>query len=248
MLTPPLLLHDIIEPGPVSDLMCSSTDSSDLMITWARPELNPGNAIDYLVEVLQYVQPEGSEEVELVDLSPPFNKQVDGLQTKVDEAGLLTNTNVVRLSGYYFLPLVGGVRYVVTVMPRNPAGCGVPANLSCYSRELRKYPSYPLVSLVHLPSPSAVPIGPVGNVQAVRSSSDTTTITVSWEPLTIVEAHGFIQYLVVLTPSASSKRQTLSMQVAMDRSSVAFTGLDPSQAYEVSVATVTSDGIVGQSE
>ena len=95
---------------------------------------------------------------------------------------------------------------------------------------------------------SAAPTRPVGNVQAMRSPEDPTIIIVTWEPLTIVEARGFIQYLITLTPSALSKRQSLSMEVAMDRSSVVFTGLDPSQGYGASVATVMSDGTVGESE
>ena len=98
------------------------------------------------------------------------------------------------------------------------------------------------------PSLSTAPTRPVGNVQAVRFLGDPTIFTVSWEPLTIVEARGFIRYLIELTPSASSKRQTLSMEVAMEQSSVEFTGLDPSRGYDASVATIMSDGTVGESE
>ena len=71
------------EPGRVSDLDCSPTDGSDLMINWARPDLNAGNVIDYLVDVLQYVSP-GDQ---LVSLSPPFNQQVASLQTTVNRVG-----------------------------------------------------------------------------------------------------------------------------------------------------------------
>ena len=79
-----LSCHMYIEPGPVNDLMCSSTDGSDLLIDWTIPDLNAGNVIDYLVEVSQYVSP-GDQ---LVSLFPPFNQQVDGLRTTVDGAGL----------------------------------------------------------------------------------------------------------------------------------------------------------------
>lgn len=104
--------------------------------------------------------------------------------------------------------------------------------------------SIPCVS----PSLSAAPTRPVRNVQAMHSSADATTVVVSWEPLTIVDARGFIEYLIELIPSVSSKRQTLSMLVPMEQSRVEFTGLDPSQGYEATVATVTSDGTVGERE
>ena len=95
---------------------------------------------------------------------------------------------------------------------------------------------------------SAAPTRSVGNVQAMRSPEDPTIIIVTWEPLTIVEARGFIRYRITLTPSASSKRQELSMEVAMDQSSVEFTGLDPSRGYGASVATIMSDGTPGEGE
>ena len=87
-----------------------------------------------------------------------------------------------------------------------------------------------------------------GNVQAIRSTKDPTVIMVTWQPLTLVEARGFIEYLVVLPSPGSAKRQLLSIQVSMDQNSVMFTGLDPSLSYEVSMATVTSNGTVGKSE
>ena len=65
--------------------MCSSTDSSDLIINWAVPGLNADSVIEYEVMVLQYIQAQGSREVRSVDLSPPFNQWVDGLQTTVEQ-------------------------------------------------------------------------------------------------------------------------------------------------------------------
>ena len=63
----------------------------------------------------------------------------------------------------------------------------------------------------------------------------------SWQPLTLVEARGFVEYVADLYLQFSRKRQILStMRVPMNQSSVVFVGLDPNQAYEVSVSTVTS--------
>ena len=67
----------------MNDLECSSADGSDLVIDWTIPDVNAGNVIDYMVEVLRYVAPED----QIASLSPPFNQQVDGLQTRLGEAG-----------------------------------------------------------------------------------------------------------------------------------------------------------------
>ena len=63
---------------------------------------------------------------------------------------------------------------------------------------------------------------------------------VSWQPLTLIEARGFIEYIIELNVDFSLKRQApLTMRVPMNQSSVAFTGLDPNLAYEVTVGTET---------
>ena len=122
-------------------------------------------------------------------------------------------------------------------------------NLLLYGR--RYVGNYLAILLCFNPSLSAEPAIP-GNVQAMRSSEDSTIITVTWEPLTLVEARGFIQYLVMLRAFESSKGQVLlgllSMQVPSNRGSATFTNLDPAQGYEASVAAVTSNGTVGASE
>ena len=65
--------------------MCSSSTASELVITWAEPIINADNVVDYVVGVLQYVQPEGTRELQLVNLSSPFNRQVDRLEVTVLE-------------------------------------------------------------------------------------------------------------------------------------------------------------------
>ena len=69
----------------MSDLTCSSTDGSDLFLNWTEPALNAGSVIKYLVEVLQYVQPEGTRVLQLVDLSLPYTHHVMGLEAAVLE-------------------------------------------------------------------------------------------------------------------------------------------------------------------
>ena len=89
--------------------------------------------------------------------------------------------------------------------------------------------SWPLNLIVPLQSPS--------NISVTQNAG---AVLVSWQPLTLVEARGFVEYIVDLYLLFSPKRQILStMRVPMNQSSVVFVGLDPNQAYEVSVGTET---------
>ena len=71
---------------------------------------------------------------------------------------------------------------------------------------------------------------------------------VSWQPLTLAEARGFVSgYLVAYSPqvaSSSRKRQesTVEMVPGMDSSSVTIRDLDPNTDYSVQVSAVTGGG------
>ncbi len=83
------------------------------------------------------------------------------------------------------------------------------------------------------------------NVSVFRSDVDRTVVIVTWIPLTLVEAKGFIRYVITLTvPSSNVKRQTpLTMTVSGNNAT--FQSLDPTTEYEVSVGTVNSNGEAG---
>ena len=82
-----------------------------------------------------------------------------------------------------------------------------------------------------------------------RSEEDPSEIVVTWQPLTLLEARGFIEYIIQLEETGSVKRQELSMIVSMDEDSVTFSGLDTAANYEVSVGTRTvSSGATGPGE
>ena len=74
-----------IEPGQVQELNCSSSGPSELQINWKEPALNADNVVDYVVEVSQYVQPEGLQVLQLADLDPPFGQAVRVRQATVLE-------------------------------------------------------------------------------------------------------------------------------------------------------------------
>ena len=77
---------------------------------------------------------------------------------------------------------------------------------------------------------------------------DITVLVVSWEPLTIVEARGFIRYEVVATPSSGSRKrqqQTLRASVPYNTSVARLKGAEPSVSYGVVVRIFTRSGEAG---
>lgn len=93
---------------------------------------------------------------------------------------------------------------------------------------------------VHISSFLAVPVIAPADVRISRSSS---TVTVMWRPLTLVEARGFIEYIVQLFEVPSSRRQSGLMQrIPMNQGNATFTGLDRSSDYEASVGTISVSG------
>ena len=82
------------------------------------------------------------------------------------------------------------------------------------------------------------------DITVSRSSEDPSTITVTWRPYNLVEARGFIEYIVQLHLEESKKRQALEEQrVPMNKSSAEFSGLDTANGnYEVSVGTMSLSG------
>ena len=93
-----------------------------------------------------------------------------------------------------------------------------------------------------------MPLTEPAEVSVTRSTEDASVVVVSWRPFTLVEARGFIEYIVQLHEASSSKRQQpLTMRANMTQSSVTFTGLDTGIDYTVSVGTasLSSEGTTG---
>ena len=71
---------------------------------------------------------------------------------------------------------------------------------------------------------------------------DPGTITVFWQPFTLVEARGFIEYIVKLYAVVTTKRQdpeSMMQRVSMNQSNAVFTGVDINRDYEASVGTIS---------
>lgn len=66
---------------------------------------------------------------------------------------------------------------------------------------------------------------------------------ISWLPLTLAEATGFVQtYRITFLKVADKKRQILSEIVPGTASSVVIGGLDPDSSYNVFVGSSTNGG------
>ena len=84
-----------------------------------------------------------------------------------------------------------------------------------------------------------------------------TTIRVSWQPLSLVEARGHITYRVMVTPTTGSRRRRQATQgervctllspceVPANESSAIVVGLDRDTSYSVTVMAVNSDDEAG---
>ena len=76
-----------------------------------------------------------------------------------------------------------------------------------------------------------------------------TSMDVSWRPLTLSEARGFVTfYSIAYTPTPNSRRRqasqdTMYVNASADSSSVTIQGLDGDLAYSVTVAAATRAGI-----
>ncbi len=88
-----------------------------------------------------------------------------------------------------------------------------------------------------------MPSIPPKNVSVFRSDVDRTVVIVTWIPLTLVEAKGFIRYVITLAVSTVKRQTPLTMTVSGNNAT--FQGLDPATEYEVSVGTVNSNGEAG---
>ena len=79
-----------------------------------------------------------------------------------------------------------------------------------------------------------------------------TAMNVSWTPLNLVEARGFIQSYIITYQQASNvtrrKRQMQTQEVDGSASSAIVGGLQPGVAYEVTVSGMTTENGPGELE
>ena len=114
------------------------------------------------------------------------------------------------------------MRYLVSVEAGGGGGCGSPVTVECYTEE-GEPPTVAITDVIRL------------NLTAMK---------VSWTPINIVQARGFISFNVTYAAfiEHKTKRQTNSVTVAGDQSNVVVGGLDPVLQYNVTIATQSGGG------
>ena len=88
----------------------------------------------------------------------------------------------------------------------------------------------------------------------VNRNTDGSSMTVSWNPLTIVQAGSFVTFRVTYEPSNSRRKRQSGATcdespcvVDGSQTSVSITGLDSGTDYNVGVTTVNGGGVAGAS-
>ena len=87
------------------------------------------------------------------------------------------------------------------------------------------------------PVPSVAPMGVM-----VSRSADGLSMNVSWSPLTLSQARGFVDYVITYGPAGSTKRQTQSKSLTTNGTFATLFSLDATGTYSVSVSGHTSAG------
>ena len=118
-------------------------------------------------------------------------------------------------------------------MPRNAAGCGDITIIDCFTQAGggESSPLYSVLATVLSPVPRTFP----SNVRASYLSQDSSVIVVTWQPFTLVEARGFIEYIIELREVDG--QLSGNMTASMDQNNVTFSGVDPSRDYVATVGT-----------
>ena len=152
--------------------------------------------------------------------------------------------NTVNTNHFKLFP-VPGVPYNVSVILVTSAGEGEFETMFYFTQQLSKYKILGIAKwLVSLSAtePNTSP----RNIIVERPTP--ITMLVSWTPLTLPEARGFVTfYTVAYTPVLNSRRRqvsqdTMYMNVSANSSSVTIVGLDGSLMYSVQVSAGTRAG------
>ena len=83
---------------------------------------------------------------------------------------------------------------------------------------------------------------------ASRRSSDGTSILIVWRKVSLEEAHGFFEYIIVLDAVNSRRRQSsdITVHVPFNKTSINVTGLNPQLTYTFTmrIAVHNESGLV----
>ena len=84
----------------------------------------------------------------------------------------------------------------------------------------------------HCLAPNVIP-----NDITIQRSSDGTSIFIVWRKVSLEEAHGFFEYIIVLDAVNSRRRQSsdITVHVPFNKTSINVTGLNPQLTYTLTM-------------
>ena len=199
----------------------------------------------YRVSVQQIVQ-EDANTIQVHHLSPPFVVETVNQTILSPPLGELESQIILHVKQvHYTFHLDMILPYNIMVTTLNSAKCGNAfEKITCFTHEGGK-PMFSHICcyLFLLDNFCKVPSKGTQNVTVRRDPDDITVLVVSWEPLTIVEARGFITYEVVATPSSGSRKrqqQILRASVPYNVNTIRLMGADAAVFYTIIVAVCVS--------
>ena len=226
-------------PGVVSGPTVVTSSDSTSVISWSPPQLNNGRLTGYTLSIVQ-----------LLDYGVPVSGSA--VNTSVDVTGMSYPWSQLSEYAYTTHP-VSGFNSVCTQTqeyPTRPAsvqsthlvlgtsGARFSSQQSWVGRDvIWHHGEWQWHHISLYPVPSVAPMEVM-----VSRSADGLSMNISWSPLTLSQARGFVDYVITYGPPGSIKRQTLSNFLTTNGTFATLSSLDATRTYEVSVSGHTSAG------
>ena len=127
-----------------------------------------------------------------------------------------------------------GVPYYISIGAVNELGEGNITSVTVFTKTESVY-NYNLMSFFLTTFAIALDISP--NDITTRRSSDGTSIVIAWKKVSLEEAHGFFEYIIVLDAINSRRRQSsdITVHVPFNKTSINVTGLNPQLTYTLTM-------------
>ena len=215
----------IVIPVIISNIFVVNTipvvNDTAVNLTWSPPITPNGYISSYNIDVTGGV---------IMSLTVTSDPQ---LHTYIQIIGGLRKFNVL-LTSKCIVSTGPGVPYYISIGAVNEVGKGHIASVTVFTKTGSVY-NYNLMSF-HL---TTFAIGPniSPNDITTRRSSDGTSIVIAWRKVSLEEAHGFFEYIIVLDAVNSRRRQSsdITVHVPFNKTFINVTGLNPQLTYTLTM-------------
>ena len=211
----------IVIPVIISNTFVANTipvvNDTAVNLTWSPPIRPNGYISSYNIDITGGV---------IMSLTVTSDPQV---HTYIQIIGGLRKSNVL-LTSKYIVSTGPGVPYYISIGAVNEVGEGNITSVTVFTKTESVY-NYNLMSLYLITFAIAPNISP--NDITTQRSSDGTSIVIAWRKVSLEEAHGFFEYIIVLVAVNSRRRQSsdITVHVPFNKTSINVTGLNPQLTY-----------------